>query len=61
MKRAVKEFKRIKLNPTPKATDFKISNDFNLIYFMPTAKGLHKTFLALHEYLANLRDFILQR
>jgi len=61
MKRAVKEFKREKLNPTPKATDFKVSDDFNLIYFMPTAKGLNKTFLALHEYLANLRDIILQR
>jgi len=61
MKRSVKEFKREKLNPTPKATDFKVSDDFNLIYFMPTAKGLNKSFLALHEYLANLRDFILQR
>jgi len=61
MSRALKEFKRENLNPTAQATDFKISNDLNLIYFMPTAKGLNKTFLALHEYLANLRDFILQR
>jgi len=61
MKRAIKEFKRQNIYTIPRATDFKSTKEIRFIYFLPNAEGLRLSFLALHEYLAFLRDFILRR
>lgn len=55
MNRALKEFNRQLLYPTPKATDFKTSKEFKVLDLLPTAEGLLISTKALHEYLGILK------
>ena len=58
MKRALDEFKRVNLNPTPMATDFRVSKGNIFIYYLPTSRGLELSSIALHEYLGLLRNLL---
>ena len=58
MKRALDEFKRVSLNPTPRATDFKVSKDNYFSYYLPSAYGLNLSYHALHEYLGLFRNYL---
>jgi len=55
LSRALKEFNKQLLYPTPKATDFKTSKEFRIIDLLPTAEGLLISTKALHEYLGLLK------
>jgi len=56
MRRSLDEFARVKIYPIAMATDFKISQDNQFVYFLPTPDGLLISFKALHEYLGLLRN-----
>ena len=58
MRRALQEFKRVSLNPTPMATDFKVSSDRNFLYYLPSSYGLFLSCVAMHEYLGLLRNYL---
>jgi len=58
MRRSLDEFKRVSLNATPMATDFKVSKDFRFEYLLPSAYALNLSTIALHEYLGLLRNYL---
>ncbi len=58
MKRALYEFNRVGLKPTPMATDFKINYDDRFLYYLPSSAGLNLTTIALHEYLGLFRNYL---
>lgn len=52
MDRAVKEFEKVKANPIPAPTDFKIKTEkYTALDYFPDAQNLRNSDLAVHEYL----------
>ncbi len=54
MKRATREFKRVGANPIPAPTDFKIRGEYGVFSYLPNARHLNNSDLAIHEYLGIL-------
>jgi uncharacterized SAM-binding protein YcdF (DUF218 family) len=55
MERAMKEFEKVKANPIPAPTDFKIKTEkYTLLDYFPDARNLRNSDLAIHEYLGIL-------
>lgn len=55
MERAKREFEKVRANPIPAPTDFKIKTEkYTALDFLPDAKNLRNSDLAVHEYFAIL-------
>ena len=51
MGRAVTQFERLGLSVIPAATDFKSISSLDLLYFLPSARALEISSMAIHEWL----------
>lgn len=50
MKRAMLEFEKLKANPIPAPIDFKSIGEYGILSYIPNAKNLRNSDLAIHEY-----------
>jgi len=59
-KRAITEFKKAGIKALPAPTDFRTSKSVCFCFFFPSTDGLELSYLALHEYLALLKEKLTQ-
>lgn len=50
MKRAMLEFEKLEANPIPAPIDFKSIGEYGILSYIPNAKNLRNSDLAMHEY-----------
>jgi len=56
LNRALKEFQKVGIRAIPAGTDFRTSSKLCFCFFFPSADGMELSYLALHEYLALLKE-----
>lgn len=54
MKRAIREFEKVGTNPIPAPMDFRVRGEYSIFSYLPSARHLRNSDLAIHEYFGIL-------